>query len=113
MSKPHPSFGIVPEAKFREAEQASAGRATEILRQYDPLFGRVKAGDRVSKYRLKCSQRVMIRQFCTVELEASGKEQAEELVSKLPDTSFNWDDDGTDADYADDFEVEEIEEISS
>lgn len=54
----HPSFGVVPQSKFMEAAQAPAGEAAVIFRQYDPLWGLLKHGQKTKMFKVEVKKRV-------------------------------------------------------
>jgi len=107
----HPSFGVVPEAQFREAEAASAGKATQIIRKFDPLFGMLK-GDcgELKTFKIECSRMKRSREWAEFEVEAESKDQAEGLVNKMDWEVLNWCEDYGDED-TDDYQIEEIKEV--
>jgi hypothetical protein len=106
----HQSFGVVPEKAFREAESAPYGKATQILRQYDPLFGLVKDGQQVRRFSIECKQRKTVDEYCTVQVEALDEKQARDFVRSLPDEQFRWQEDYGSEDE-DDFEITKVREI--
>lgn len=105
----HPSFGVVPEDKFREAERAPAMKSAQILRQFDPLFGIVKGDEKLKTFEVKVSRRVVTKQWARTEIRAKDQKQAEQLLDAMDWEQFDWADGF--ADHDDDYEIEEMEEV--
>ena len=82
---------------MRALADAPYGKAAEVLRKHDPLFG-VKDGDKI-----KWSVHVTTTSTATAytEVEAGSEEEAIELVSKRGANSFDWE-----VGWVDDFDVD-------
>ena len=83
----HPATGPISPEQMRELADAPYGKAAEVLRLHDPLFGK-KEGDKI-KWRVEVETEA--RMVATTIVEAISKEEAEAIVSKRDANSFDWD----------------------
>lgn len=96
----HPATGPISPEQMRELADAPYGKAAEVLRQHDPLFGK-KPGDKI-KWRVELETEA--RMVATTIVEATSREEAEEIVSKRHANSFDWE-----CYDANDFNIESVE----
>lgn len=101
------SLGILPEDAFQKALDAPAGAAIKIIQKFDPLWGldQKYRGLKLKKFRAECKQKKIIEQFCTIEFEAYTEDHAHEILNRLPDSRFDWDDGD---EYEDDFHIRHL-----
>lgn len=103
----HPSYGPVPKEMIAEALAAPSGKATQILRKYDPLFGRGVHNPK--KFSITVTRKAIRKDEAIVEIEAADEKQAEEILDAMDWDDFNWRE-GFDDDY-EDHSVEETKLI--
>jgi hypothetical protein len=109
MKQLHPSFGPVPPAEFKRAMNAPALVAADIIRKYDPSFGKTDNASEPKKFRVRVRREVSNYERATVEVEAASKEDAETLVEAMPPSGFDWS--YSESGDADTFYVENTEEV--
>ena len=92
-----PSTGPIPRSVFEEIVAAPHGKARDMIRKYDPLWGRVE-GESI-KWRVEFRRRAYETGYATV--EATSKEDAEREAEKIEASLFNWEPDHFEDDVGD------------
>ena len=98
MMSDDPSLGPMTRAELAEAIAAPAGKATEIIRKYDPQWGR-RPGE---KFDWVVKVRRSSRDEGTAIVKAASQEEADDLADELGDADIDWDHD-------DSFEIDSVE----
>ncbi len=80
------STGPIPRDVFAEIVAAPHGKARDMIRKYDPLWGRVE-GEPI-KYRARFTRRAREVGYATV--EASSEKEAETLANLLDTSTIDW-----------------------
>jgi hypothetical protein len=96
-----PVTGPIPREVFAQIVAAPFGGATQAIRKFDPLWGRV-AGEPI-KWKVKLSRET--REVGSAVVEASTEEEANEIAALLPDKDIKSIDV---ADYCGSWEVDEV-----
>lgn len=86
--KTDPVTGPLSRDQFRELVDAPFGKATEVIRKYDPLFGR-KEGEKFSWKVIASSTSTMVAY-----VEAENEDEAKKLADELDDDAFDSCNDG-------------------
>ena len=94
-----PSTGLLTRSEFAEAVAAPAGKAKEMIRQVDPLWGR-EPGEKF-EWLVKVRRSGMDRGRAFV--MAASQEEADDLADELDESDIDWDY------FGDGFEVESVE----
>jgi hypothetical protein len=83
-----PSTGPMPRERLKELVDAPFGKAAEIIRQYDPMWGR-RAGE-------KHEWLVRVERdgtgTGTAFIKAANQDEADELADELTESDIDWDD---------------------
>lgn len=86
------STGPIPRDVFAEIVAAPHGKARDMIRKYDPLWGRVE-GEPV-KWRAHFTRRTREVGYATV--EASSEKEAEKIAALLDTSTIDWQPDDSD-----------------
>ena len=97
--------GPIPRDEFFSLVDAPCGRAAQVIRRYDPLWGRGLGDGKKIKWRVKLTQLVTMAGYVTVEAES--QEEAGHLAEQIPDRDVSWD-----FECADLSEIEEVEPMT-
>lgn len=82
------SFGPIPREKFAEIINAPHGKAAELIRTYDPLWGRDNGDGVERKWKVKLSREITEIGFATV--MAVTEEGAKILADALDEHDIDW-----------------------
>lgn len=82
-------FGPLSAEEFQKAVEAPYGRAGDILRKGDPLWGRSFPDGELARYKVTFHQQVTMR--ATKYVEAHSEEEAEAMAEAIPDDELTFD----------------------
>lgn len=89
----HPATGPISPEQMRELANAPYGKAAEVLRQHDPLWGKLHhdadAPAAPIKWKVFVTQQVTMEAYAKV--EALTEEDALEIVGTMRASEFSWD----------------------
>lgn len=97
-------YGPLSEDEFRAAVDAPYGKAADILRKHDPMWGKFpsEGGEKI-RWRVELTQNVTMRAVTFVEAET--EEEAEALAGMIPAQDLTFDE----FVCADEGEIESVE----
>lgn len=91
-AKLDPITGPIPRDVFAQIVNAPHGEAKRMIRKYDPLFG-VQDGEKV-KWKVTVERQGADQGYAII--EASSKEEADDLADELQEHEIDWDYDSGD-----------------
>lgn len=91
------SFGPLSPEEFKKLVDAPYGRAVNVIRRFDPLYGKTSSEGEKVKWRVTLHQDVTMSASVTV--EAATEEEAEILAEAMDDDKLNWDYENNESSY--------------